>query len=185
VGKRSRKQRPATAPPPKRRGPEPKPWPERPSVTRAKNAEARASRSELKNAAARERLTPLEEGERPLAVTIGAVATSLVILANVVAYAAGVDVQGKRPAFVGFVLFCGLMGAMVWGLWHARYWAVLGLEALLGILILVVCLVALVASTALDVVICVAIVIPAGALFWFLIKAMARIQMPERPGSAR
>jgi hypothetical protein len=24
----------------------------------------------------------------------------------------------------------------------------------------------------------------AGTLFWFLIKAMARIQMPERPGSS-
>ena len=24
----------------------------------------------------------------------------------------------------------------------------------------------------------------AGVLFWFLVKAMARIQMPERPGSA-
>jgi hypothetical protein len=24
-----------------------------------------------------------------------------------------------------------------------------------------------------------------GTLFWFLIKAMARIQMPERPGSQR
>ncbi len=26
-----------------------------------------------------------------------------------------------------------------------------------------------------------AIVLPAATLFWFLIKAMARIQMPERP----
>jgi hypothetical protein len=25
-----------------------------------------------------------------------------------------------------------------------------------------------------------AVIIPAGALFWFLVKAMARIQMPER-----
>ena len=29
------------------------------------------------------------------------------------------------------------------------------------------------------------IIAAAGTLFWFLIKAMARIQMPERPGSAR
>jgi hypothetical protein len=29
----------------------------------------------------------------------------------------------------------------------------------------------------------VAIVGAAGALFWFLVKAMARIQMPERPGA--
>jgi hypothetical protein len=29
----------------------------------------------------------------------------------------------------------------------------------------------------------VAIVVPAGVLFWFLVKAMARIQMPDRPGT--
>jgi hypothetical protein len=29
----------------------------------------------------------------------------------------------------------------------------------------------------------VAIVCAAGTLFWFLVKAMARIQMPERPSS--
>jgi hypothetical protein len=29
------------------------------------------------------------------------------------------------------------------------------------------------------------IIAGAGTLFWFLIKAMARIQMPERPGSSR
>jgi hypothetical protein len=30
-----------------------------------------------------------------------------------------------------------------------------------------------------------AIVIPCGVLFWFLVKAMARMQMPERPGAHR
>jgi hypothetical protein len=29
----------------------------------------------------------------------------------------------------------------------------------------------------------VVIICAAGALFWFLVKAMARIQMPERPGA--
>jgi hypothetical protein len=28
-------------------------------------------------------------------------------------------------------------------------------------------------------------ILGAGTLFWFLVKAMARIQMPERPGSTR
>jgi hypothetical protein len=27
------------------------------------------------------------------------------------------------------------------------------------------------------------ILVPSGALFWFLIKSMARLQMPQRPGS--
>jgi hypothetical protein len=29
------------------------------------------------------------------------------------------------------------------------------------------------------------ILVLSGTLFWFLIKAMARLQMPERPGSQR
>jgi hypothetical protein len=166
VGKRSRKQRPPAREAPARTPPAPEPRP---------------SRSEAKNAAARERLEPLAAGERPLAVTIGAFATLALIVANVVVYVAGVKVRGDRPAFLGFLAFCVLMGAMAWGLWRARYWAVLGLEALLGLLILIVSLVALVAASATDVVICVAIIVPSAALFWFLIKAMARIQMPERP----
>ena len=31
----------------------------------------------------------------------------------------------------------------------------------------------------------VVIVVVAGTLFWYLVKAMARIQMPERPGASR
>jgi hypothetical protein len=30
-----------------------------------------------------------------------------------------------------------------------------------------------------------AIIAGAGTLFWFMVKAMARIQMPERPSRAR
>jgi len=167
VGKRSRKRASTAAVAAAK--PKPKPAP------------ARESRSEARNAAARARLEPLEPGERPLAVTIGALVAVGIVLANVVVYVAGVDVRGDRPAFVGFLAFCVLMGVMAWGLWRSRYWAVLGLQALLGILILIVSIVATTAASLTDVLICVAILVPSIALFWFLIKAMARIQMPERP----
>jgi hypothetical protein len=130
----------------------------------------------------RAQLEPLEEGERPLAVTIGAFVTIGLVLANVIMYASGLEVRGDRPAFVGFLAFSALMVTMAWGLWRAKYWAVLGLEALLGLLIVIVGLVGLLSSSLTDVLICLAILIPAGALFWFLIRAMARIQMPQRPG---
>jgi hypothetical protein len=159
VGKRSRK----------RAAPAPAPRPQRPS------------RSEAKNAAVRAQLEPLAEGERPLAVTIGAFVTIGLVTANVVMYVAGVEVRGDRPAFIGFLAFCALMVTMAWGLWRSKYWAVLGLEALLGLLIVIVGLVGLLSSNLTDVLICLAIVIPSGTLFWFLIRAMARIQMPERP----
>ena len=166
MGKRSRKRGAAPATPPAQ-------TPRKPP--------ARESRTEAKNAAVRAQLKPLEPGERPLAVTIGAIATVGLVVANLVVYAVGVEVRGDRPAFTGFLAFSALMATMAWGLWHSKYWAVLGLEALLGILILVVSLVAMFAASLTDALICVAILLPSLVLFWFLIKAMARIQMPERP----
>jgi uncharacterized membrane protein (DUF2068 family) len=80
------------------------------------------------------------------------------------------------------VFFTALMLVMAWGMWHAKYWAVLGFQALLALAVLIVALVMTVASDVWTVLICLAIVIPGATLFWFMVKAMARIQMPERPG---
>ena len=41
-------------------------------------------------------------------------------------------------------------------------------------------LLALKASNLTTVLICMAVLAPCGVLFWFLVKALARIQMPER-----
>ena len=155
--------------------------PGEPAAVREPRAPGTPTRSARKDAEARAALMPLEEGERPTAVTVGAIATVAIVVANIVVYAAGVEVRGDRPAAVSFFVFAGVMLTMAWGLWHARYWAVLGLQALLALLILIVSLVALKFESVLDVVICLGILIPAITLFYFLVKAMARIQMPERP----
>jgi hypothetical protein len=162
LGKRSRKQR----------APTPTPAPAAPKPP---------SRSELRNEQARAELEPLAPGERPKAVVIGAAVTVVAATLNLALYIAGEKIQGQRPAVAGILFFTALMYAMAWGLWRARYWAVLGLEGLLGILLVIVSLLALRASSITDLLISLAILVPAGALFWFLIKAMARIQMPERP----
>jgi hypothetical protein len=166
LGRRSRKQRA-----PRRAAASAAPAPKPPS------------RSEVRNEQARAALEPLAPGERPLAVTIGAVLTAIVATVNIGFYLAGEKIQGQRPAFVGILFFTALMYAMTWGLWKARYWAVLGLEGLLGILLVIFSLFALRLSSVTDLLISVAVLVPAGALFWFLIRAMARIQMPERPGT--
>jgi hypothetical protein len=54
------------------------------------------------------------------------------------------------------------------------------MQALLGLLIVILSLVLFTAANVWGVLLILAIVLPAGALFWFLIKAMARIQMPSR-----
>jgi hypothetical protein len=67
-------------------------------------------------------------------------------------------------------------------MWRARYWAVLGFQFMLGFLLVILALLLVRASNALAVVVVLAIGVPAGVLFWKLVRALARIQMPERPG---
>jgi len=72
------------------------------------------------------------------------------------------------------------MGVAAIGMWKCRYWAVLGFEALLGIAIVFSAISLLVASNVAAVLLCVAIIAVASPLFWLLIRAMARIQLPAR-----
>jgi hypothetical protein len=136
------------------------------------------SRSEAKNIAAREALEPLEPGERPRAVTVGAIVAVVLVLVQIPLYFAWDG--DERPAAASFAFFCVLMLVMAWGMWNARYWAVLGFQALLALAIVAGSLSLMVASDLAAVLICLAIVIPAGTLFWFMVKALARIQMPQR-----
>jgi hypothetical protein len=124
---------------------------------------------------AREQLEPLREGERPLAVTIAAAVSALLDVGWIVAIA-----LGESGAVAGLP-FAILLAIAAVGLWRSRYWAVLGFQVML-VLTLVNAMLFLVlkANAVLDVVVAVAILALAGTLFWFLIRAMARIQMPER-----
>ena len=143
-------------------------------------AARRASRSEAKNAEARAALVPLHEGERPTAVTVAAVVGALLVVANAVLAIAGYKIQGHRPAIPGVAVFTLLLLTMTCGLWRARYWAVLGMQALLGITMLLFALRLPFAANLKTVLVSLAVLVPASVLFWFLVKAMARIQMPER-----
>jgi hydrogenase-4 membrane subunit HyfE len=74
----------------------------------------------------------------------------------------------------------GLMGTMAYGLWRARYWAVLGFQALLVIVLVAASLGLVQATEATQAIGTTALIVGAGAMFFFMIKAMARIQMPHR-----
>jgi len=139
------------------------------------------ARTQARNDEARARLEPLAPGERPTAVTIGAVVATALGLVNLAFYAFGGEISGDRPALPGVLAYSGLLLAAGYGQWRARYWAVLGMEVLLAIVIVVFSALLVVASNLLAVVVSIAMVGLSGTLFWFLIKAMARIQMPERP----
>jgi hypothetical protein len=141
------------------------------------------ARGREKDAEARAALVPLGEGERPGAVTAAGLVALLLGLTNIGLYAANVEVQGDRPSIAGVLFYAGLMFVAAWGCFRARYWAVLGMQMLLGLLLVVFSLLLIRASNTLAVVVSVAVIAGAGVLFWKLVKAMARIRMPERPGA--
>ena len=73
-----------------------------------------------------------------------------------------------------------LMGVMAWGMWRARYWAVLGFQVVLLFLIIAAALGLVAAGSVFQVVGNVVLIALAGTCFYFMVKALARIQMPER-----
>jgi hypothetical protein len=139
------------------------------------------ARAEQRNQAAREALEPLAEGERPTVVTIGAIVAALIALSIVAGYLAGVEVNGETPKVPQVLAPALIMSAMAWGMWHARYWAVLGFQLAL-VFVLFGAFFGLVvdATGVVQIVGNLLLLAGAGVFFYFMVKAMARIQMPTR-----
>ncbi len=138
-------------------------------------------RGEAANEAVRAGLKPLGEDERPPALLVAVALTGLVGLANVVLFLAGVEIDGRAPNASGVVGFAGLMFVMSWGMWTKRYWAILGFQALLALIVIIFALFLPTASNLQAVGVCVVIVGLGGWLFWKLVRVLSRVQMPERP----
>ena len=147
------------------------------------------ARSRARDDAARAALRPLRPGERPTAVTIGAVAAVLLALANLVAlalgYNSGEDTLSPGSDVTGSILAAAILLLVAYGMWKARYWGVLGMQTLLALTLVFAALGLVTANTLWAALLLLIIIAAAGTLFWFLVKAMARIQMPERPGAQR
>jgi hypothetical protein len=145
-------------------------------------AERGYARSRRKDEEARAALEPLAEGERPAAVTAAfAVAVTLGV-ANIVALIASYDPdEGSKTATT--IIGTAIIAVVAVGMWRARYWAVLGMQTLLALAIVISSLWLLTANNLAAVVLALAVLSLSGTLFWFLVKAMARIQMPPRPGA--
>lgn len=134
--------------------------------------------TEERNAEVRAQLQPLADGERPGAVTVAAILAAVVGLLNVVLYLAGVRVHGTT--FSGTVGVGAVLLVAAIGMWRTRYWAVIGFQVVLGISCVAAALSLLVASSVGGAVRAVLVLAICGTLFWKLIRAMARIQMPQR-----
>lgn len=142
------------------------------------------ARAEERNQAAREALEPLATGERPRAVTVGLIVSALIatvfwISAAVAAFTAE-TVRGQEPSAVPLAAFALLMTMMASGMWKARYWAVLGFQMMLALFLLAGMGGLISATTVAQALGTSLLLIGSGTLFYFMVKAMARIQMPKR-----
>ncbi len=138
------------------------------------------SRAQLRDEQARAALTPLGADERPRALVVAAVLAGALGLANLIAYLVGTKIQGKTPPVTGVLVFSAVMAVAAINLWRRRYWAVLGFQALLALIVVTFSLFLVRAANLEALVLCLAIIGPCGWLFWKLVGAMARIQMPSR-----
>jgi hypothetical protein len=167
--KRGRRQRPAASPV----ATVPKP-----------RARAQAGRSEQRDAAVRATLTPYAPGERPWAIKVGALLALLVGLGDLIDVALGGRLTfGRTHAGVGgVVLFSVLMLICAGGMWRMRYWAVLGFQAILGLVILLFSLLLVRASNLVGFAVAIVVIGGGGFLFYKLVRVLSRIQMPRYPG---
>jgi len=155
----------------------PPPPHQQPTVTPARRT------SEERNQAIRAELVPLAPGERPWSIKIA------VLIALIVGVGDLVDVLvsgrhsfgGTHTAVGGVIVFSVLMVICALGMWRMRYWAVLGFQAVLAIVILIFALLLIRASNLLGFVIPIVIIAGGGLLFFKLVRVLSRLQMPAPP----
>jgi hypothetical protein len=147
--------------------------------------ERRYEESERRNAERRAQLEPLVQGERPRAVTVGAAIAVLLALvftsSAVIAVFSDAEINGSEPSPLPLALFAGVLWAMAWGMWKSRYWAVLGFQMLLVLFLISASASIIAAETWIQVAVTLLVLAGSAALFYFMIRAMARIQMPSGP----
>jgi hypothetical protein len=181
MGSRSRKRRRPDRPVVSRPGAAPDPAPDPAPGAAPDPLRDRYARGRARDAEVREGLEPLAPGERPGAVTVAALVAFAFAIANVIAYAVGGDLSSDEgnPAFF-MVTTTTILAVAGIGMLRAKYWAVLGYQVILALQVIVFSL----ALTRVEkwwlAIVLVAAVGLLGWLFWKLVRAMARLQMPER-----
>jgi thiamine-phosphate pyrophosphorylase len=120
-------------------------------------------------------LAPLAPDERPTPLRVAVAAAVGLGIVNLVLAITGHSGKGGAGTLV---IYCALMFAAAWGMWTKRYVAVLLFQILLAILVVFFFLFLLRASDVGDVLLSAAVIVPAGWLFWKLVRVLARLQVP-------
>jgi hypothetical protein len=145
---------------------------------------APGGRGEQRNAAVRAALVPLAPGERPWSIRIAAVVALIVGLGDLIDVIVGgrTSFGSTHTGVGGVVLFSLLMIVCAVGMWQMRYWAVLGFQAVLAIVVLIFALLLIRASNLLGFLVPIVIIGAGGTLFFKLVRVLSRLQMPKYPG---
>ena len=141
------------------------------------------ARGRARDEAIRAGLEPLAPGERPGAVTVAAVVALLIAIANVIA-ALTIDISdagGDGDPTGPTILITGVLVLAAIGMWRAKYWAVLGFQVILGLQLVIYSIAITRVEKAWLGALLVVLVVGLGYLFWKLVRAMARLQMPTGP----
>jgi len=143
------------------------------------------ARTEWRNEEARADLEPLAPGERPKAVTIAAIVALAMAVLNVAAALSGRTIAGDEGSQTTLtIITTAILVVIGLGMLVRQYWAVLGFEIVLGLQITAMSLALVFAANVGAAALLFVLVVLLGTLFWKLIRAMARMQMPVgRPES--
>jgi hypothetical protein len=143
-------------------------------------------RGEERNEAIRAALTPLAPGERPWPLRVAVGLSLLIAVGNIaqVAFGSRVRFGAAHTSVAGVAAFSVIMLVCAIGMWQKRYWALLGFEALLAIVIVLFCFVLVTSVDVARAVIALAVIGGGGYLFFKLVRVLSRLQMPQpRRGS--
>jgi hypothetical protein len=143
------------------------------------------ARTEWRNEEVRAGLEPLAPGERPTSVTVAAVVALAMAVLNVAAALSGRTIAGDEgDQTLLTIITTGILVVVGAGMWFRQYWAVLGFEVVLGLQIVAMSLALVFAAKLLVALLLLVLCVALGTLFWKLVRAMARMQMPaERRGA--
>jgi hypothetical protein len=135
------------------------------------------TRSERRAAAVRAGLEPLAPGELPPPLLISIGLAALLGLVNLGGYLLGLKIGGRRlgPGILSFSL---VMAVVATGMAQRRYWAVLGFQAFVALIVLYFSLLLILASNLEALAVCLLVIGAGSWLFWKLVRVMARIQVP-------
>jgi len=139
------------------------------------------ARSRARDDEIRANLVPLAPGERPGIVTFAAIVAFVFAIANVATALTGNDISSATgdPSAATAVTTALLLVAG-FGMLARQYWAVLGFETILGLQIVFFSLYLIGVQEWSHAIIPLVAIGLLGWLFWKLVSAMARLQMPDR-----